>query len=233
MSKILEVKDLSINFGEEAVLNKLSFSVKKGEFLTVLGPNGSGKTVLFKALLGIITKISGKIKWAEGVKIGYLPQGLTQLKMFNVPLSVLEFLSLKDKNLDKIKKYLKLVGIDNLAFLKKKIGDLSGGQFQRILIVWALLGKPNVLLLDELNAGVDVKGEETIYNLLHRLQKEYNITIILITHDINVVYKHSSNVLCVNANNTCHTTFREDLDSKALEKLYGMPIKFYKHNHKA
>ena len=231
MDNILEVKNLSLSFGNNKVLNNLSFSVKEGDFLTVLGPNGSGKTVLFRVLLGLIPNFQGEVRWKKGIKIGYLPQGLTQLKMVNVPLSVLEFLSLKNNDIKVITEYLELVGINDKEFLNKKIGTLSGGQFQRVLIVWSLLDKPQVLLFDEPITGIDVSGEETIYNLLLRLQKKYNIAIILVTHDINIVYKYSSNVLCISKHDVCHTKLVDELDAKTLEKLYGMPIKFYKHNH--
>jgi len=231
MQNILEVKNLSVNFGKENIIKNLSFSVKEGEFLTILGPNGSGKTVLLKVLLGLISKYKGDINWNNKVKIGYLPQGLTQLKVANLPLSVFEFLSLKNKNKKEIEKYLKIVGIKDKTFLKKRIGNLSGGQFQRMLMVWALFNKPNVILFDEPTTGVDIKGEETVYNLLSRLQKENNLTIILITHDINVVYKYSSDVLCMSRDNVCHSKPEEILNPEKLKEIYGMPIKFYKHNH--
>lgn len=231
MENILEVKNLSVSFDKNVVIKNLSFSVKKGEFLTVLGPNGSGKTVLLKILLGLINEYKGNIDWDKNAKIGYLPQGLTQVKVKDLPLSVFEFLSLKNKEEKEIIEYLELVGINDNAFLKKRIGDLSGGQFQRMLMVWALFDEPNVLIFDEPTTGVDVHGEETVYNLLKRLHDEKNITIILITHDINVVYKYSSDVLCMGGDNVCHATPDEILDPEKLKEIYGMPVKFYKHNH--
>ncbi|MDA3839749.1 MAG: metal ABC transporter ATP-binding protein [Patescibacteria group bacterium] len=231
MSNILEVKNLSISFGKDNIVEDRSFSIKEGEFLTVLGPNGSGKTVLLKTLLGLIPGYRGEIKWSPKAKIGYLPQGLTQMKVADLPLSVFEFLSLKKKDKNDIMEYLELVGIKDEGFLKKRIGDLSGGQFQRMLMVWALFDEPNVLLFDEPTTGIDIHGEETVYNLLHRLQKEKELTIILITHDVNVVYKYSTDVLCMSKDNLCHAKPEEILNPEKLEEIYGMPVKFYKHNH--
>jgi len=231
MKNILEVKNLSVSFDKNIVIKNLSFVVKEGEFLTILGPNGSGKTVLLKTLLKLITEYKGDIIWDEKAKVGYLPQGLTQVKVADSPLSVLEFLSLKNKNKKEILDHLKSVGIEDENFLKKKIGDLSGGQFQRMLMTWALFDDPNVLIFDEPTTGVDVGGEETVYELLKKLREEKNITIILITHDVNVVYKYSTDVLCMSRDDVCHSEPGEILTPERLEEIYGMPVKLYKHNH--
>lgn len=230
-NNILEVKNLSLKLGNEKIINKLSFNVKKGEFLTILGPNGSGKTVLLRVLLGLIPGYKGEFIWQKDTKIGYLPQGLTYLKVKKLPLSVEEFLSLKKIDPRKMLEFLSLVGIKDKNILKKKFSSLSGGQFQRILMIWALSNDPNVLLFDEPTTGVDVNGEKTVYELLRKFQKERNLTIILITHDFNVVSRYSSDVLCLNKDNPCHAKPSEILVPEKLEEIYGMPIKFYKHNH--
>lgn len=230
-SNILEVKNLSLELDNEQIINNLSFDVQKGEFLTILGPNGSGKTILLRALLNLISKYKGEINWAKNTKIGYLPQGLTHLKFKNIPLSVQEFFLLKEKNKQKHKEYLNLVGLYDSKILQKQLGNLSGGQFQRILMIWALFDNPDILLFDEPTVGIDIHGEQTVYNLLHKFQKERNLSIILITHDFNVVYKYSTNVLCMSRDNICHAKPEEVLSPEKLEKIYGMPIKFYKHNH--
>lgn len=230
-NNILQVKNLTVELDNEKIIDNLSFQVKKGEFLTILGPNGSGKTVLLRTLLGLIPKYDGKIIWQNNVKIGYLPQGLTHLKVKNLPLSVEEFLSLKKIKYNKIRKSLDLVGINNKNILKKKIGNLSGGQFQRMLMAWTLSNNPDILLFDEPVIGIDIHGKKTVYALLRKLQKEQNLTILLITHDLNVVYKYSTDVLCISKDNICHSMPKEVLSPKKLKEIYGMPIKFYKHYH--
>ncbi len=239
-SDILKVKNLTVELDNEKIINNLSFQVKKGEFLTILGPNGSGKTVLLRTLLGLIPKYKGEVIWQNNVKVGYLPQGLTHLKVKNLPLSVEEFLALKKIKHNKIRKSLdfdgrrkslNLVGIKNKNILKKKIGNLSGGQFQRMLMAWALSDNPDILLFDEPTVGIDIHGKKTVYTLLRKLQKEQNLTILLITHDLNVVYKYSTNVLCISRDNVCHAMPKEVLSPEKLKEIYGMPIKFYKHHH--
>lgn len=231
MENALEVKGLKVKFGNETVINNLSFEIKQGEFLTVIGPNGSGKTVLLKSLIGLISSYEGEINWNKNVKIGYLPQGLTQLKVKNTPLTVEEFLRLKGVGEKKIFELSELMGVKDQKFFKKLIGDLSGGQFQRMLMIWALASDPNVLLFDEPTTGIDMSGEKTIYDLLYKLWKKKNLTIILITHDLNIVYKYSTDVLCISRNNVCHSKPKEVLLPEMLEEVYNMPIKFYKHNH--
>ena len=228
--KILKVKNLNVELDDEKIVKDLSFEVKKGEILTILGPNGAGKTVLLKALLGLLP-YQGEVSWPKSLKIGYLPQGLTQLKVKDLPLSVEEFFGLKKVSPEETMKVLKLVGIEEELFLKKRIGDLSTGQFQRMLIAWVLVSKPEVLLFDEPTAGIDLGGEETIYSLLHRVWQEKNLTILLVTHDLNIVYKYSNSVLCLSKKGvTCFGRPKEVLTTELLEKMYGTGIKFYEHN---
>lgn len=227
---ILQVKNLQIRLGDEEIIKNLSFNIKKSEFLTILGPNGSGKTVLLRGLLDLLP-YQGEVIWSPGVKIGYIPQGLTQLKVKNLPLLVEEFFSLKKIKRSEIDSLLNLVGIRDKSFLKKKIGNLSGGQFQRMLLIWALSSNPNVLLFDEPTTGVDIGGEESVYSLLHNLCHKKKITILLITHDLNVVYKYSTDVLCISKDNICHNKPQEVLLPEMLEKIYHKPIKYYQHKH--
>ncbi len=227
--KILEVKNLDVELDGEKIIQNLSFAVKKGEILTILGPNGAGKTVLLKTLLGLLP-YRGEILWSKKLKIGYLPQGLTQLKVKDLPLSVEEFFKLKDVTKEDILKFLQLVGIKEESFLKKRLGDMSTGQFQRMLVAWVLITKPEVLLFDEPTTGIDIGGEETIYSLLHRFWQEGNLTILLVTHDLNIVYKYSSDVLCLNKKGiSCSGQPKEILTAELLEKIYGTEIKFYQH----
>jgi len=224
---ILKVENLNVKFGEEEVIRNLSFEVKRGEFLIVLGPNGAGKTVLLKTLLGMFP-FEGKIEWAKGIKIGYVPQRASFVKDF--PISIEEFFNLKTKDEKEIKEVLKLAGFDE-SFLKKNLGEISSGQYQRILVGWALIGKPDVLLFDEPTTGIDISGEETIYQFLERLKIEKKLTIILVTHDLSVVFKFSDYVICLNRCPLCQGKPQEAVTPETLSKLYGQEIKFYEHYH--
>ena len=226
-NSILKVKNLNVELEGEKIICGLSFEVKRGEVLTILGPNGAGKTVLLKTLLGILP-YKGKIEWASGIKIGYVPQRIPFVKDF--PISIEEFFKLKTKNEKEIKEVLKLVGFDE-SFLKKNLGEISSGQYQRVLVGWALLGNPDVLFFDEPTSGIDISGEETIYQLLEKLKKEKNLTVLLVTHDLSVVYKFSDYVICLNKCPICQGRPKEVLSSETLSKLYGQEIKFYEHYH--
>lgn len=223
---ILKVEKLNVELDGEAIIKNLSFEVKRGDVLTILGPNGAGKTTLLKALLGVLP-YQGKIEWQERIKISYVPQRLPFIK--DTPMSVLEFFQLKSKDKKEIKEVLSSVGFSE-NFLEKEIGSLSSGQFQRILIAWALVGSPDVLLFDEPTSGIDILGKETIYELLERLKKEKNFTMILVTHDLSVVYKFSNYVICLNKCPVCQGIPKEVLTNEALQKLYGEEVKFYEHH---
>ncbi len=227
METILKVENLNVKLDDELIICNLSFEVKEGEVFTILGPNGAGKTVLLKTLLGMFP-YEGKIEWKKGIKIGYVPQRVPFVKDF--PISVEELFRLKTKDKKEVKETLKLVGFDE-SFLKKNLGEISSGQYQRILVGWALIGKPEVLLFDEPTSGIDILGEETIYQLLERLKKERNLTIILVTHDLSVVFKFSDYVVCLNKCPICQGKPKEVISSETLSKLYGQEIKFYEHYH--
>lgn len=230
---ILVVENLGVKFDNNEVLKNLNFFVQKEDVLAIVGPNGSGKSVLFRALLGLIP-YSGNIRWSPGLKIGYVPQKFNIDK--DLPLSVEEFLKFKEKNIEKIISTLKSVGITDEHhvehhLLKERIGWLSGGQIQRVLIAWSIIDNPDVLLFDEPTAGIDVGGEETIYNLLKKLKDERGFTFLLISHDLNIVYKYANNVICINKEMVCYGEPNTVLDPTSLAKLYGGEAGFYKHEH--
>ncbi len=230
---VLTVENLGVRFDNNEVLKGLNFFVRKGDVLAIVGPNGAGKSVLFRALLGLIP-YSGGFRWTPGLKVSYVPQKFNIDK--DLPLSVGEFLKFKEKKPEKIISALKAVGMTDEHHiehhvLNQRIGWLSGGQIQRVLIAWSILDNPDVLLFDEPTAGIDVGGEETIYNLLKKLKDERGFTILLISHDLNIVYKYANNVICLNKEMVCYGEPNMVLDPASLAKLYGGEAGFYKHEH--
>jgi zinc transport system ATP-binding protein len=223
----LRVSGLKVTLDGEVVVANLSFSVKSGQILTILGPNGAGKTVLLRALLGTVPH-EGSITWKTGTRIGYVPQRLPYVR--SIPLSVADFFALKRNAEADVGAMLGAVGLD-AELRKKRIGDLSSGQFQRVLIAWALAGDPHVLLFDEPTTGVDIGGEETVYALLARLNRERNLTMLIVTHDLAVVHKLSSLVLCLNKQAICQGPPIPTLTPENLTRLYGTEVKFYEHKH--
>ncbi|MGF2945574.1 metal ABC transporter ATP-binding protein [Mycobacterium sp. Lab-001] len=224
---VLQVAALAVNLEGQTVLAEVSFGVRAGEVLTILGPNGAGKTVLLRALLGTVPH-DGSVRWKKGTRIGYVPQRLPYIK--HVPLSVTDFFALKRSVKTEVAATLATVGLP-AELATRRIGDLSSGQFQRVLIAWALAGDPHVLLFDEPTTGVDVRGEETVYALLARLHRERNLTMIIVTHDLTVVHRLSSTVLCLNKQPICQGAPSSVLTAENLRRLYGAEVKFYEHKH--
>jgi len=231
MERILEVKNLAVRFGSQPIIDDLNFEVEKGETLAVIGPNGSGKTVLLRALLGSVP-YSGKVVWEKDTTIGYVPQKIEADKHLpitaeNLLKSKAHILDIEDPNISRLAEE---VGLDQKQF-RLPIGHLSGGNFQRALIAFALLGDPKVLLLDEPTASIDQQGGEKIYDLAHRLQNKHDLTIILVSHDISFITRYASKVLCLNKTNVCFGEPEETLNKETLERLYGGPHKHFHHHH--
>jgi len=225
--QVLGVSDLKVTLKDTVVLSNLSFTLNRGEVLTILGPNGAGKTMLLRALLGALPH-EGSVVWKEGTCIGYVPQRLPDIK--NIPLTVADFFALRGAGGANVGEMLQAVGLGK-ELEHKQIGEFSSGQFQRILIAWALARNPDVLLFDEPTSGVDMGGEETVYALLARLQHERNLTMLMITHDLAVVHRLSSLVLCLNRGPICMGPPLSTLTPENLRLLFGTDVKFYAHKH--
>jgi ABC-type Mn2+/Zn2+ transport system ATPase subunit len=225
---ILKVKNLNVALDGEEIIKDLTFEVKERETLIILGPNGAGKSTLLRTLLGLVP-YAGEVTWGTR-SISYLPpQELFQRKDLP-PLDIEEFFKFKNVSHEKISNIFSAVGLEP-SLLKRRFGAVSTGQFQRMLIAWALVDEPRVLLFDEPTSGIDVGGQETIYSLLHKFWLERNLTILLVTHDLNIVWEHGDNVLCMNKKTLCYGKPREVITPEGLEEIYGTGIKFYKHQH--
>jgi zinc transport system ATP-binding protein len=228
---LLTVKNLCVRIEGKVIVENLSFELGPSDTLSILGPNGAGKTVLLKALLNLVP-YSGEIVWDPSVRIGYVPQKidadrhlpLTYRDLFN---SKCRIANVATAQIDEISQS---VGLKR-EMLATPVGHLSGGYFQRGLIGFALIGKPNVLLLDEPTASIDESGEEHIYELIRRLQSEYKLAVITVSHDLSFVYRYATKVLCLNKRSVCIGPPREALTPDVLEKLYGPSFGYYVHDH--
>ncbi len=224
---ILRVKDLRISFGREPVLTNVSFEVKRGSFVVVLGPNGAGKSTLLKALLGLIP-YEGQVMWREGLKISYLPQWFNRASFDLLPLTLREFFALKSKKKDEIERALSTVGLEGK--MDALPGELSAGQFQRALFVWALLQNPDVLLLDEPTTGLDRAGEDSAFYLLKEAHRK-GTTVLMVSHELNVVPNICTHVLCLCRRCLAFGPAKRVLSKAVLEELYGGPVRVHFHKH--
>lgn len=232
----VDVERLTVAFDGNPVLENVSFSIKQGNVVAVIGPNGSGKTTLIKTILGLVkqkagsTKIFGQHLHAVRDRIGYVPQKFNFDKHF--PITVGEFLALalhkgSDKQL--IEDTIKEVGLAP-AVLKKNLGTLSGGQLQRTLIAQAIINSPDLLILDEPATGIDVVGEAAFYEVLQHLNKQHGTTVVIISHDVSMVSSKVDQVVCVNKKLLCSGPPKKTLTKATLEKLFS-DSSVYEHAH--
>ena len=228
---LLSVKHLSVRLEDKLIVEDLSFELAAGERLSVLGPNGAGKTVLLKALLNLLA-YKGEVVWAPNVRIGYVPQKIDADT--HLPLTFTDLFRAKCTNLkvsfSELDEIAHNVGLTR-QILQTPVGHLSGGQFQRGLIGFSLIGSPNVLLMDEPTASVDEPGEEHIYELINRLQTEHNLASIMVSHDLSFVFRYATKVLCLNRQKVCFGSPMDALTPEVLAKLYGEAVGVYRHDH--
>ncbi|HZS60291.1 MAG TPA: metal ABC transporter ATP-binding protein [Gemmatimonadaceae bacterium] len=227
---LLRVEHLSLHVGATPIVRDVTFSVAAGESLAIIGPNGAGKTLLFRALIGAVP-FEGTIRWKAGIRIGYVPQKLDLTR--DVPITGFDFLRAKPGASTiggtGLAAILADVGLPT-AIAHLSIGSISGGQFQRLLVAFALVDHPDVLLLDEPTAGVDEPGQERLNELVARLQCERNMTVLLISHDLSVVFRHATQVLCLGREHVCVGAPRTVLTSERLSAIYGEEVALHVHD---
>ncbi len=230
---ILEAKNISFFYDDKEVLKEINFSLKEGEILGVLGPNGGGKSTLIKILAGIIKPTKGKIIFhKKSLKISYLAQSFELNTIF--PITVSEFLKLSiyegkltEKNIEEA---LILSGISHKK--SSLLDELSGGEKQRVLIARAILEKPELLLLDEPTKGLDGQGLDQLLSILKKLQDTYKTAIILIDHNINEVVRFCDKILCLNKSFHWHNR-SELLTKTVLEDIYHCEFEHLKLHEEA
>lgn len=241
MSKpAIHIDDLSVNYGQTPALTGVCFDVSEGEYLGIIGPNGGGKSTLLKAILGLVPISSGNIEiYGEKpgncrTSIGYVPQFASLDKRFPITLGevvltgrlrkgLAPFFRYTEKDKDFARQMIRRVGLE--GFEHRQISELSGGEFQRMLIARALTVNPKLLLLDEPTASVDVASRDQIYTLLAELNQ--NMTIILVTHDLLAVSSHVHRLACLNGHLVYHG--EPELTEHIVDTLYGCPVDLIAH----
>ena len=201
---LIKIDNLSFAYNKNTspLLKDVNLDIPKGVYLSIVGENGSCKTTLIKLILGLLTPISGSIT-VDTDNIAYVPQ---RLDGFNsqFPISIYEILKIHAKSLKLDPKSSSIDVLEKVNMLKFKenlIGNLSGGQQQRVFISRALIGNPDLIILDEPSTGVDVKNQQEIYSLLSKINKEQGTTIISIEHNMDIALKYSTHILTINNGN--------------------------------
>lgn len=223
---------ITVRLDGQDVLSAVTLGLDPKEIVTILGPNGSGKSTLLRALLGILPLAGGSIRRQPGLRIGYVPQRLAIDR--SMPITVRRFLSLPVRADDKAAiAALERVGMAGYA--AAQMTALSGGQLQRVLLARALLGQPQVLMLDEPTQGLDQQGEAAFYRLIETVRAETGAAILMVSHDLHVVMAASDRVICLNGHICCEGTPRVVSNAPEYRALFGLgtqgALALYRHAH--
>ncbi len=232
-SYLIKAEHLSLQINHRQILDDISVVIEPGKIVTLIGPNGSGKTSLVKVLLGLLKADAGELQRKQDLVIGYMPQKLHIEAV--LPMTVMRFLKMGIRCSDEqIHQTAQLLGIESL--LEQAIQSVSGGEFQRILLSRALLRKPDLLVLDEPAQGVDINGQQQLYQLVAEIRDQYGCGILMVSHDLHLVMEATDDVLCLNTHICC--TGRPEAVSKHPEylrlfgaSLDGMAIYTHHHDH--
>ncbi len=245
---IFDVKNLSYSASGQEILSNISLEIFNSEYIAIIGPNGGGKTTLIRMLLGLDKPTKGEVKiygkrlknFKEWNKIGYVPQRASHVDV-NFPATVLDIVRMgrtskrklfsRESQEDKEAVYDAMFKMDVLDLQDKMIGRLSGGQRQRVMCARALASKPEILILDEPNTGVDMVSKNRFYALLSKLNKDAKITIVFITHDIGVIADDIGRLFTINQKATICNNPKQALSCEDMSELYGIEAHLI-HNHK-
>jgi zinc transport system ATP-binding protein len=247
MSTLVAIENVGFRYDGTAVLEDVNLTVRAGDFLGLIGPNGSGKTTLLKIILGLLTPTAGRVRlfgaspadFREWHRVGYVPQralldpALPATVQEVVATGLVPSLGLFGRagpsGRARVREALRLVGME--AHAGVRIGALSAGQQQRVLIARALVLEPALLLLDEPTGGVDPEAQGTFHSLLRHLNHERRVTLILVSHDIGVVTREVTRLACLNRRLVFHGPPGEFLSDAALSALYGHSVGVVAHDH--
>jgi zinc transport system ATP-binding protein len=229
---LAEAKDVSMNFGDTPVIDHLSLAIHEGEIVTLIGPNGSGKTTLVRIILNLQKPTSGTTSWRNNIRVGYVPQHFTVPE--TIPLTVRRLLRLSTDHIaGKTQEVLEQVGMAYAT--NQPVQSLSGGELRRVLLARALLRDPDLLILDEPTAGVDVGGQAELYEVIKKLRDDRNCGVVLVSHDLHLVMAATDHVVCINHHVCCEG--HPDSVSQAPEylSLFGAEatrtLAVYTHEH--
>ena len=229
---LIQVEGLNVRYGARTALSDVSLRIEPNEIVTIVGPNGSGKTSLLRAIIGAIKPSEGRIVQAGSLKIGYVPQKLHIDD--TLPITVSRFLKLPGGvAVADIDYALQQAGVPELE--KEQLSQLSGGQFQRVLLARALIGKPDLLLLDEATQGLDQRGSASFYQQIETVRQATGCAILMISHELHVVMSASDRVICLNGHVCCEGAPAAVASAPEYRALFGTgtggALALYRHEH--
>lgn len=229
---LITAQGLEISYGNKVVLRDVDFAISPGEIVTIVGPNGSGKSTLIRSLLGIVPVRSGTIHHQPDLTIGYVPQKLSIEA--DMPMTVARFLNLPTRRAQAdMLAVCEQVGAPGL--MQRQMTSLSGGQFQRILLARAVLGQPDILILDEPTQALDQQGVAGFYRLIERFRSEMGCAVLLVSHDLHVVMSASDRVICLNGHICCEGHPEMVSEAPEYRALFGAgtsgALALYRHEH--
>ncbi|MFT4959785.1 MAG: zinc transport system ATP-binding protein [Paracoccaceae bacterium] len=232
MKPVITTRGINVNLGGRHVLHNISVSINPGEIVTIVGPNGSGKSIFLRALIGAVPLTSGEITKAANLRIGYVPQKLAIDAA--MPMTVRRFLGLPRQIAEQAANAaLKRADVAGLA--NQQMSDLSGGQFQRVLLARALLEEPQLLLLDEATQGLDQPGSAAFYRQIEDVRRDLDCAVVMVSHDLHVVMAASDRVLCMNGHICCEGTPEIVTSAPEYRALFGSgtqgALALYRHVH--
>ena len=228
---LVRLKEAGFRIDDKWLVKGVSLQIEKGKIVTLIGPNGSGKSTTAKIALGIYKKIDGEVEKYTN-KVGYVPQKISI--DWTLPLRVNDFMVLTENLKEEtINQALSLTGVIHLK--DKNLGDLSGGEFQRVLLARAISKKPELLVLDEPVQGVDFTGEIALYELIKKISDELNCGILLISHDLHTVMSATDHVVCLNGHVCCSGSPFDVAKNNEYKALFGeqasQTLSRYEHKH--
>jgi len=243
-SPAIIANDITVTLDGRTIVDDISFEVPRHKTTAIIGPNGAGKSVLLRAVLNLVPLVQGTVSILEtentalsqlASRMAYIPQSFKVDPTF--PLTIAGLFALKSPRFigatteerNRMNELLTLVGMKGREHIR--LAALSGGQLQRVLLAYSLMSEPELLILDEPAAGIDAEGQESLYALLERIQEERGLTLLLVSHELDIVMRYADNVLCLNQKLLCSGLPSEVLTGDVLAEMYGHPVKRFAHSH--
>ena len=229
---LISVDGLEVRRGNKTLLHDIDLTVSEREIVTVIGPNGGGKSTLVRAVLGLIEPSRGSVSLKPGITIGYMPQRLHIEP--HLPISVKRFVGLSGPVVKGGRHaVLDEVGVSHIA--DSSIHDISGGEMQRVLLARAMLRDPDLLVLDEPAQAVDVSGQADLYNLIARLRDDHGCGVLMVSHDLHLVMSATDNIICINTHLCCAGHPETVSQDPSYVELFGpqvaASVALYHHHH--